>query len=119
MCWNLHPVVYHSDDPEALAYTTRPHYIHHVAGTTSVTHAAGDDTEMAPPGWPAQVLLPFQQSPDLRLLILNDAADPGFPSFPVVRVDKHVEVFERLLPECFVNQGTSNLRVFNLACGWY
>lgn len=39
------------------------------------------------------------------MLLLKDAADPGFPSFPVLRVDKHLELFGHLLPPCFVNQG--------------
>uniref|UniRef100_A0A383VE35 Glycosyltransferase 2-like domain-containing protein n=1 Tax=Tetradesmus obliquus TaxID=3088 RepID=A0A383VE35_TETOB len=39
------------------------------------------------------------------LLLLNDAADPGFPSFPVLRATEHLRLFGRLLPDCFLNQG--------------
>lgn len=41
------------------------------------------------------------------LLLLNDAADPGFPSFPVLRVDRHLQLFISLPPPCFLNQGES------------
>jgi hypothetical protein len=47
----------------------------------------------------------FQQQPQLMLLLLNDAADPGFPSFPVIRAAQHLRLFGKLLPDCFVNQG--------------
>jgi hypothetical protein len=65
----------------------------------------GDDTELQPAGWPAQVLSAFNTNPQLMLLLLNDAADPGFPSSPVLRFDRHLELFGELLPPCFVNQG--------------
>lgn len=41
--------------------------------------------------------------PDASVLVLCDAADPGFPSFPVIRAS-HFHHFERLLPPDFVNQ---------------
>lgn len=71
------------------------------------THA-GDDIEMSPPGWPDRIIKQFQQNPDLMLLLLRDAADPGFPSFPVLRVDQHLRIFDKLMPDCFVNQGTQD-----------
>jgi hypothetical protein len=47
----------------------------------------------------------FQQQPCLMLLLLRDEADPGFPSFPVLRVREHLALFGQLLPDCFINQG--------------
>jgi hypothetical protein len=72
--------------------------------------AAGDDTEVEPVGWPSQVLEAFAAQPSLMLLLLNDSSDPGFPSFPVLRLDRHLELFEgQLLPQCFINQGKTVL----------
>jgi hypothetical protein len=76
----------------------------------SLPSAAGDDTEVEPVGWPHQVLEAFAAQPSLMLMLLNDSSDPGFPSFPVLRVDRHLELFGgQLLPECFINQGKSAL----------
>lgn len=67
---------------------------------------AGDDTGVQPAGWPNLVLSTFQADPQLMLLLLKDAADPGFPSCPVLRADLHMKLFgQRLLPPDFVNQG--------------
>jgi hypothetical protein len=60
---------------------------------------------VTPQGWPNLVTSAFKQQPTLMLLLLNDAADPGFPSFPVLRVQQHLRLFGQLLPDCFVNQG--------------
>jgi len=65
----------------------------------------GDDTEVQPAGWPQEVLSAFEQDPQLMLLLLKDAADPGFPSFPVLRVNTHLKLFGELLPDFFANQG--------------
>jgi hypothetical protein len=46
----------------------------------------------------------FASDPVLAVLLLQDAADPGFPSFPVLRVDQHLRVFGKLLPDIFINQ---------------
>ncbi len=71
---------------------------------------------MEPPGWPRLVLDAFADAtntaadavniaPRLRCLALLDAADPGYPSFPVIDAD-HLRVFGRLFPpDLFVNQG--------------
>lgn len=51
----------------------------------------GDDVAVGPPGWP-QLLSGFVAGrPHLRCVALLDAADPGFPSFPVVS-SSHLEV---------------------------
>ncbi len=42
-------------------------------------------------------------NPDTACFLLNDAAEPGFPSFPVVRMT-HLERFGALVPACFINQ---------------
>ncbi|KAI8473233.1 MAG: nucleotide-diphospho-sugar transferase [Monoraphidium minutum] len=65
----------------------------------------GDDVRVSPQGWPATVVARFAADPRLSLLLLQDQADPGFPSFPVLRVDRHLTTFGELLPDCFVNQG--------------
>ena len=47
----------------------------------------------------------FLREPSLQCLILRDGADPGFPSFPVMR-SNHLSIFEgKLLPSGFLNQG--------------
>jgi hypothetical protein len=53
----------------------------------------------------------FAAQPQLMVLLLQDAADPGFPSFPVLRVDSHLQLFGRLLPQYFINQGGLGTRV--------
>lgn len=54
------------------------------------------------------MLAAFEAQPQLMVLLLNDAADPGFPSFPVLHVRRHLALFGgRLLPSIFVNQGES------------
>lgn len=65
---------------------------------------AGDDTEVTPVGWPGVVLDRFKAEPGLMCLLLHDKADPGYPSFPVLR-SSHMNTFGDLLPEIFVNQG--------------
>lgn len=75
------------------------------------TVVTGDDTEVQPAGWPQEVLSAFEQDPQLMLLLLKDEADPGFPSFPVLRVDTHLKLFGELLPDCFINQGEGWLQV--------
>ncbi|WIA23095.1 hypothetical protein OEZ86_010001 [Tetradesmus obliquus] len=69
----------------------------------------GDDTEVNPPGWPSLVTAAFTAQPQLLLLLLNDTADPGYPSFPVLRAGEHLRLFSRLLPDCFVNQARLDL----------
>ena len=39
------------------------------------------------------------------LLVLRDAADPGFPSFPVLRAGTHLRLFGDVLPACFLQGG--------------
>lgn len=47
----------------------------------------------------------FLYDPSLHCLVLRDAADPGFPSFPVIR-SSHLSIFaDRLVPSGFLNQG--------------
>ncbi len=58
--------------------------------------------------WTAAVQQAFAAHPDLMLLVLHDASDPGFPSFPVLRADRHLAMMGgRLLPECFLQGGVS------------
>jgi len=69
----------------------------------------GDDTAVEPRGWPSLVAAAFGD-PALMVMVatLVDAADPGFPSFPVLRVARHLATFGgRLLPDAFdgLNQG--------------
>ncbi|GAX81556.1 hypothetical protein CEUSTIGMA_g8984.t1 [Chlamydomonas eustigma] len=64
----------------------------------------GDDTAICPRGWPGLVLEQFQADPNLMCLLLNDVADPGYPSFPVIRAS-HMLIHNSLLPKEFVNQG--------------
>ncbi|KXZ46233.1 hypothetical protein GPECTOR_45g103 [Gonium pectorale] len=62
--------------------------------------ASGPAPPLAPPspGWISRRRRP------LRCLVLMDAADPGYPSFPVI-ASEHLQVFGALFPEdLFVNQ---------------
>ncbi len=77
--------------------------------------ASGPEAPAAAPGcWATLVQQRFAADPQLMLLVLRDAADPGFPSFPVLRASKHLELFEDVLPSCFleagINQGASGGR---------
>ncbi|PNH10151.1 hypothetical protein TSOC_003167 [Tetrabaena socialis] len=103
-------------------------------GQQAATHVLllGDDTRIAPDGWPETVLRRFAEGQTtgpppaaesrsygvsagkqllqqrrrhpLRCLLLRDAADPGYPSFPVVAAE-HLEVFGGMFPPgVFVNQ---------------
>lgn len=75
---------------------------------------------MDPPGWAPAVIQAFESHPWLGCLLLTDTADPGFPSFPVLRADLHLEVLGRFLPAVFVNQGElGGMRCKRGAvCGW-
>jgi len=46
----------------------------------------------------------FRADDRLQLLLLKDEAEPGFPSFPVLRTAHLVRFDGRLLPDAFVNQ---------------
>lgn len=71
--------------------------------------SAGDDTDVRPVGWPALVQQRFARDPWLSVLALLDTRDPGFPSFPVVDVGRHLDLFQYMFPKCFlsgcINQG--------------
>jgi hypothetical protein len=78
--------------------------------TKSLAHiilalGTGDDVKVEPANWPELIADAFESALSLMCLILKDEADPGFPSFPVLRADVHFDIFGRLLPNCFVNQG--------------
>ena len=45
----------------------------------------------------------LEQNPAIHMLVLQDKADPGFPSFPVIR-SSHYNLFGTLLPPAFLNQ---------------
>jgi hypothetical protein len=84
-------------------------HFNHFACLCLAAAAAGDDTEVEPKGWPSAVVSAFAEDPQLMLLLLRDAADPGFPSFPVLRLDTHLKLHGgKLLPDCFINQGVSH-----------
>jgi hypothetical protein len=64
----------------------------------------GEDTRMQPAGWPALLARQVEAAgPALRCVALLDAADPGFPSFPVMHAS-HLQLFG-MVPREFVNQG--------------
>ena len=77
---------------------------------------------MTPRGWPSLVLDRFSSDPSLMCLLLRDHADPGYPSFPVLR-SEHLAVFGRLLPQIFVNQGRTDAElteptIVSIKCTW-
>eukprot|EP00955_Chlamydomonas_euryale_P109102 365906-Chlamydomonas_euryale.AAC.25 len=65
---------------------------------------AGDDTEVSPPGWPAQLLGQFFDDDALMCLVLMDKSDPGCPTFPAIHAS-HMRVFDQMVPDFFINQG--------------
>ncbi|KAK9805992.1 hypothetical protein WJX73_001572 [Symbiochloris irregularis] len=69
----------------------------------------GDDVKVEPDNWAALITDQLARQPATSLLVLCDTADPGFPSFPVIRAS-HFRHFARLLPPEFVNQGGVQLR---------
>lgn len=64
----------------------------------------GDDVRLVPAGWPALLAEHAAANPHLRCIALLDVSDPGFPSFPAID-SSHLELFGRMVPEEFVNQG--------------
>lgn len=83
----------------------------HLATTTDVGDP-GFDGNMAntpvAPSWTAAVCQAFAADDALMLLVLRDACDPGFPSFPVLRADRHMAVMGgQLLPACFLQGGVN------------
>jgi glycosyltransferase involved in cell wall biosynthesis len=65
----------------------------------------GDDTVLYPQSWPSIVCQRFASDPSLHCLLLNDKADPGYPSFPVVRASLLAYFNGQFLPDIFINQG--------------
>ncbi len=65
---------------------------------------------------PPPDVIRHRQRRRLRCLLLNDTADPGYPSFPIIALADHLALFDTLLPPgLFVNQsacaaGAASLR---------
>ena len=83
----------------------------------------GDDIILLDEGWQEEVEECFRKlclssslPHGLACVAINDISFPGFPTFPVIHRE-HLNCFERLLPQPFVNQG-GDPYLFELYSRW-